>query len=93
MERQKEAFEARYATKMGKILTKLSKETNKARVQAASTKTSPFKVSKEAAWSPIPVSLFHILTGVCESFCYPEILQTTPFFVQHPASLTRVVKV
>ena len=44
MERQKEAFEGRYATKMGKILTKLSKETDKARVQAASTKTSPFQV-------------------------------------------------
>ncbi|CAM9786078.1 unnamed protein product, partial [Pylaiella littoralis] len=43
MERQKEAVEERYATKMSKILTKLSKETDKARVQAASTKTSPFK--------------------------------------------------
>lgn len=44
MERQKEAFEGRYAAKMGKILTKISKETDKARLQAASTKTSPFKV-------------------------------------------------
>ncbi|CAN0142041.1 unnamed protein product [Scytosiphon promiscuus] len=43
MERQKEAFEGRYATKMGKILTKMSKETDKARLRAASTKTSPFK--------------------------------------------------
>ncbi|CAM9653725.1 unnamed protein product [Ectocarpus fasciculatus] len=42
-ERQQGAFEERYATKMGKILTKLSKETDKARLQAASTKTSPFK--------------------------------------------------
>lgn len=44
MGRQKEAFEQRYAVKMSKILTKLSKETDKARVQAASAKTSPFKV-------------------------------------------------
>lgn len=46
MERQKEAFEERYAAKMGKILTKISKETDKARLQAASTKTSPFKVGQ-----------------------------------------------
>lgn len=44
MERQKDAFEERYATKMKKILTKISKETDKARLQAASTKTSPFQV-------------------------------------------------
>eukprot|EP00903_Cladosiphon_okamuranus_P014200 g13193.t2 len=43
MERQKDAFEERYATKMTKILTKISKETDKARLQAASTKTSPFQ--------------------------------------------------
>lgn len=50
MERQKESFEQRYATKMGKILTKLSKETDKARVQAASTKTSPFQVRSQKRW-------------------------------------------
>lgn len=44
MGRQKESFEQRYALKMSKILTKLSKETDKARVQAASAETSPFKV-------------------------------------------------
>ena len=45
MERQKDSFEERYATKMTKILTKISKETDKARLQAASTKTSPFQVT------------------------------------------------
>lgn len=44
MDRQKDSFEQRYATNMGKILTKLSKETEKARVQASSRKTSPFQV-------------------------------------------------
>lgn len=44
MERQKDAFEERYASKMTKILTKISKETDKARLQAASTKTPPFQV-------------------------------------------------
>lgn len=44
MERQKDAFEERYASKMTKILTKISKETDRARRQAASTKTSPFQV-------------------------------------------------
>ncbi|CAM9994866.1 unnamed protein product [Scytosiphon promiscuus] len=43
MERQKGAFEERYATKMGKILTKMSKETDKARLRAAAAKTFPFK--------------------------------------------------
>lgn len=45
MERQKDAFEDRYAAKMTKILTKISKKTDKARLQAASTKTSPFQVT------------------------------------------------
>lgn len=45
MERQKDTFEERYASKMTKILTKISKETDKARLQAASTKTSPFQVT------------------------------------------------
>ena len=44
MERQKEPFEQRYATKMNKILGKLSKEIDTARVQAASKDTPLFKV-------------------------------------------------
>ena len=44
MERQQEAFQQRYAKKMAKILTKLSKETEKARVAAASQNSAAYKV-------------------------------------------------
>ena len=46
MEKQKGAVEQRYVKKMDKLLTQISKETDKARVQAASARTSPFKVRK-----------------------------------------------
>lgn len=49
---------------MGKILTKLSKETDKARLQAASTKTSPFKVNIAAVAMPAPP----LLEGVCNGW-------------------------
>ncbi len=96
MERQKEAFEARYATKMGKILTKLSKETDKARVHAASTKSSPFQVSaynrRKRPAVPVPVGPFHT-RKIFEVFRSPEILHTTLCFVQHIEPLTRVANI
>lgn len=62
MERQKDTFEERYASKMTKILTKISKETDKARLQAASTKTSPFQVGNHS-----PGTAFHVPHGNCRN--------------------------
>ena len=55
MEKQKEAVEQRYAKKMDKILTKLSKETDRARVRAVSTRTSPFKVQYKPGYHSLSI--------------------------------------